>query len=215
MTTDPSGNTGMTPPTEPLPQGQPPTWGPAEPQPQGVPYQDMNQYGFPPPQPPKQNRRSGLIALAVLLGIVVVAAGGYYLFRDRLAGSAAELAVGDCIDEPAGTTDIKEVQHQPCSDPHDGEVFAIVMHTAAPGAAYPDQSEFRDLAGDECVPLLSAYTGMDLVTFVAAGLDFSAFYPTSEAWNNGDRSVTCYVVKADSSKLTGSVHNLGSSPLPT
>lgn len=205
------------PPPPPPPGGPPPSWTPEPPpQYQGQPqYPDPSQYSYPPPPPPTKKRGGGLIAVVVLIGLIVAIAGGLYLFRDRLTGSAADLAVGDCIDEPAGTTDIKEVQHQPCTDPHDGEVFAIVMHTAAPGAAYPDQSEFRDLAGDECVPLLSTYTGMDLVTFVAAGLDFSAFYPATEAWTNGDRSVTCYVVKTDSSKLTGSLHNLGSSPLPT
>jgi hypothetical protein len=150
---------------------------------------------------------SSLLGFGVLLLIIVVIGGGFWLFRDRLTSSADDLRVGDCIDEPAGTTDIKEVQHQPCSDAHDGEVFAVVTHTAAMGTAYPPESEFRDLANDECLPALQTYTGMDLMTFVNAGYDFSAFYPSPEGWNDGSRDVTCYLVKATppGGKITGSL----------
>jgi len=163
------------------------------------------QPSFPPPEPPKSRRGSSLIGVGVLVLIIAVIGGGIYLFRDRLTSSANELRVGDCIDEPAGLTDIKEVQHQPCSDPHDGEVFAVVTHTAATGAPYPPESEFRDLANDECLPALQTYAGMDLPTLVTQGYDYSAFYPSPEGWDGGQRDVTCYVVNVDGSKMTGSV----------
>jgi len=165
------------------------------------------QPSYPPPAAPRSRRGSSLIGFGVLLLIIVVIGGGIYLFRDRLTSSADELRVGDCIDEPAGTADIKEVQHQPCSDPHDGEVFAVVTHTAPMGTAYPAESEFRDLANDECLPALQTYTGMDLATVVTQGYDFSAFYPSPEGWDGGSRDVTCYIVKADppGGKITGSL----------
>src|SRR4051812_43368299 len=99
------------------------------------------------------------------------------------------LNVGDCIDEPAGTSDITDVQHQPCNEPHDGEVFAVINHTAASGTPYPPSTEFQDLVSEECLPALEAYTARTYAEVYAAGLDVSFLYPSSESWSDGDREV--------------------------
>ena len=62
--------------------------------------------------------------------------------------------------------------------------------------------------------MLETYTGMDVVALVSAGYDFSAFYPNREGWNGGTRNVTCYVIRADGSKMTGSVHVGAATPAP-
>jgi hypothetical protein len=179
--------------------------GPMQPMPEQGPTQPWNQ-PIPPAAPPKKTQ---WLRIAILVAIVALIGGGLYVFRDRLSTSVADVGVGDCIDEPSTTDAISELQRQPCNEPHDGEIFAAVRHTAASGAPYPPSTEFDDLVSDECVPQLQAYTGRNINEVVAAGLDFSYLYPTSTSWSNGDRGVTCYITKADNSKLIGSIRTSG------
>ena len=147
-------------------------------------------------------RRFPVIVLMVAVGV------GGYVFRDHLTGYVGDLRVSDCFDEPeafaAGTTDeVEDVQHRPCSDPHDGEVFAVVNHHAGSSSAYPTEDAFGDFVGNNCVPAFEAYTGR--LYREATEFDIGWFYPGPEGWDDGDRVVTCYVYRVDGSPLQGSV----------
>lgn len=196
------------------------------PPPPGPPAGPYQQYpggspgGFPPPgpegytptpgqpgyaAPPKRRSRTGIVALLVLLGLVIVIVGGLYVFRDRISGDVNSLVIGDCIDEPSSATSITDVQHQPCTDPHDGEVFALITYPGDSSAPYPGASAFDDAVTQQCLPAVATYTGRSLTEVDAAGLSYAYFYPTTNSWSNGDRGVTCYIAKADGSKLVGSL----------
>jgi hypothetical protein len=179
---------------------------------------DPAQYGGPgqpsfPSQAQPSTRRKWL-GYAILIVIIVVVVGGFVLFRDRMSSNVSDLGVSDCFQEPTETTDVKDVQLTPCNEPHDGEVFALVNHTAAAGTTYPVSSEFRDLVSDECLPALETYTARTYEEVYAAGLDVSYFYPSSSSWSDGDREVTCFIVKVDESQMTGSVRAGGATPAP-
>ena len=176
-------------------------------------YGGPTQPAYPPPAPPP-DKRSQWLRIGVIVLIAVVVGGGFWIFRDRLSGSAGDLSVGDCIDEPAGNSEITDVQHQPCNEPHDGEVFAVIFHTAASGAPYPPTTEFQDLVSDECLPALETYTARTYAEVYAAGLDVSFLYPSSSSWSDNDREVSCFIVKTDGSKMTGSVRAGGTTPSP-
>ena len=90
----------------------------------------------------------------------------------------------------------------------------MITHTAASGAAYPPSTEFQDLVSDECLPALEAYTGRSYPEVYAAGLDVSFLYPSSASWTDNDREVTCFLVKVDGSKMTGSVRVGAATPAP-
>jgi hypothetical protein len=167
-----------------------------------------------PQQPPKSNRGQYL-RLGILAVLAVVIIGGFIFFRDRLSNDVTSLQPGECFDQPTETT-VTDVQRQPCNEPHDAEVFVNVSHTAAAGAPYPGSSEFADLAQDECIPVYETYTGMSIAQIFDAGFDYSYFYPTSEGWtDSNDRSVTCFAVRANNSKMTGTVRNVGTGASPS
>ncbi|HUR16818.1 MAG TPA: septum formation family protein [Candidatus Limnocylindrales bacterium] len=169
---------------------------------------------YPPPAPPKK----GINWIAIIAAIVIIGAiaGGFWLFRDRLSGSATDLTVGDCFDEPDLTTNITDVQHQPCADPHDGEVFAVLEYTPDGGSTtYPLIDTFRDYVSDQCVPALESYTGRTGDDIFAAGFSFAYLYPSSESWSDGDREITCYITKEDAAKFSGTLRGAGSSPSAT
>jgi hypothetical protein len=137
------------------------------------------------------------------IGIIVVIALGAYIFRDRLSGGAADLAVGDCFDVPTTNIDIKDVQHHPCTESHTGEVFVLVKHPAAKGAAPLSEAQLIDFLTSACAPAWTTYVGKE--TAAAGTLDFGAFYPVDKAWADGDRGVTCYTYRLDKKPMTSSV----------
>src|SRR3954454_3954770 len=173
-------------------------------------------YAAPPAPPVKTSgRRTGIVILVTLAVIVLLIVGGLALFRDRISGDVNSLQVGDCIDDPGSTTEITDIQHQPCTEPHDGEVFALVTHPAANGAAYPGKDAFRDLVVQQCLPQVQVYTGRTLDEIDAAGLTYAWFYPTTDSWTNAnDRGITCYIARSDETKMTGSVKSGGSTASP-
>lgn len=207
MTETPDPN--ALPGSNPTPAGPPPAPGAMGYQP---PLAQPGPMGYTPPPPPKKGNKLGLIILGVI-GLVVVGGVIYVaLNRDSLTGDVNALQVGDCIDEPEADDEIDDVQHVPCTRPHDAEVFAVLTHPAAEGEAYPIISGFDDYIGDNCLPLWETYTGRTWATEVE--LDIGYFHPTLSAWADGGRNITCYTIKDPAGKLYGSVKNIGASALP-
>jgi hypothetical protein len=133
-------------------------------------------------------------------------------------GAASDLAVGDCFDEPDVTMNITDVRHQSCSDPHDGEVFAVLDYRLEGGStSYPILDTFREFVSDNCVPALESYTGRTTDEIGAAGFSFAYLYPSLESWSEGDREVTCYISKEDETKFAGTLRRAddGSTPSAT
>jgi Septum formation len=143
-------------------------------------------------------RRFGIVLLIGAIGI------GGFVFRDHLSSAAADLQVGDCFDQPAGDVDvITDVQHRPCGDPHDSEVIVVKDLPAAADAAYPSDSVFENFYLDECIPEFDTYTGLDYDNEL--DLYVGNYWPTAEAWNDGDHEIACFIYRDDGTKLTGSL----------
>jgi hypothetical protein len=191
---------------------QQPGYPPAGPQPT-YPPQGPPSYTPPPGTPgygaaPRRSRRSGLVALGVLVVLVILVVGGLALFRDKISGNVTELQVGDCFDEPVGATTVSDVQHHPCTEAHDGEVFLLVNDNSP---SYPGADHFRAIANSQCTDSASAYIGTDYNA--RDDLSGGFFYPTTDSWSSGDRAVTCYLDRTDKQKLTISLKNIGTSPV--
>jgi hypothetical protein len=137
------------------------------------------------------------------IAIVLVVAIGGYVFRDRLSGNAGDLKVGDCFDVPAAQENIRDVQHHPCEESHTGEVMSLATHPAPKGAPPPSQAELITFLATQCGASFVQYTGFD--ANAQQVLDYGAFYPADTDWNDGDRSVTCYIYRLDEGPMTGSV----------
>jgi putative regulator of septum formation len=139
--------------------------------------------------------------LAIRILIVAVIAVGGFIFRDRLTGGAGDLKAGDCFDDKAGT-EIKDVQHHPCSEAHTAEVVLVTKHGAAKGAALPSDAELDAWAAATCVPRIVSYVG--------AGADFDTlnygiFYPRADDWSKGERQMICYVIRIDAAPMSKSL----------
>jgi hypothetical protein len=136
-------------------------------------------------------RRRPVVALLVLLGIVVLIVGGLAVFRDRLSNPAANLQAGDCFDVPSGIT-VSEVQHHPCSEPHDGEVLLVADYPGASGAAYPAAADLQSWVETTCGPAFTTYVGKPIDEATDISLTF--IWPAEDGWSKtNDRQVICYL----------------------
>jgi Septum formation len=141
--------------------------------------------------------------LVIRVGIIAAIGIGVLVLRPYVTGNAGGLAVGDCFDEPATATQtVEDVQHHPCTDLHDGEVFYVGNYEPSTGT-YPSDAEFLNFVRDRCTGAFNTYTGLDYTS--TQDLDFSAFTPTAEGWGKGNRKVTCYAVKVDNSQFNASI----------
>ncbi len=139
--------------------------------------------------------------------VIIVAAIGAFVFRDQLTGSAGDLKVGDCFEVPSGDV-ITDVQHRPCTDPHDGEVFVVGEYTSTDDT-YPSQDSFDAWAGTECIDTAFAtYVGD---TFEARqDLDVGYFFPQQDGWKDGDRGMICYLTPISGGTVNASYRAAGS-----
>jgi hypothetical protein len=140
----------------------------------------------------------------IRIAIIAAIAGGAYLFRDRLSSNAGDLKVGDCFDQPTTATGtIKDVQHHPCTESHNSEVFFVGNHPAASGTPALTRDQILAFGASTCLPAYNAYTG---TTLDAQGpIDFGVFYPLEAGWAKGERSMTCYLYRVDNAMTTTSL----------
>jgi len=125
--------------------------------------------------------------------------------RDRLTGAVDSLQVGDCFDVPAGET-VEDVQHRPCTEPHDGEVFVVRDYAGSDG--YPTIAQFDAWAEQECIGTdFLAYVGQQYETRQDVGVGY--LYPLEEGWGRGDREMTCYLSPTNGGKVSASYRKPG------
>jgi hypothetical protein len=140
--------------------------------------------------------------LAVRLIVIGALVGGGILFRDRLTSGATDLKVGDCFDDTTSTTDVKEVQHHPCTENHTAEVVLTADYPAPKGAPYPGRSGMSTYSDQTCTTAVISYVGMagDLDT-----LSYGIYFPKEADWNSGDRWIICYVSTANGTPVSQSM----------
>lgn len=143
-------------------------------------------------------------SIALRLGVVGAIVIGAIILRPFLGGSAGNLQVGDCFDEPAGTQDtVDDVQPRPCTDPHGAEVV-FVGDYAPDSEAYPTEEQFLAFLETACTSAFNAHTGLDFATDPT--YDWSAYTPTAEGWaDDGDRKVICFAIRLDGAHMTSSI----------
>jgi hypothetical protein len=201
-----------TPPGNPPPYGQPPSpygqqppYGgqpsnpyPAPPPPGAYPPPPPGAYPPPPPQPysqqppgyfppPKSNsKKIVFIVLGVFATLIVLVVGVVVLYLAFGQGTvtATDVKMGDCLSEIPGDTQVRTVKTIECSEPHAGEVFAVIQ---MPGGDFPGQSAI-DTYADKCSPELASYAPSAMTD---DSVQLYVLYPTAETWEQGDRAVTC------------------------
>lgn len=114
--------------------------------------------------------------------------------------TATELRVGDCFDLKDPTAEeFEDVTARPCTQEHEFELFYA---GSMPEGAYPADPVFEGFMTDNCLPAFLAYVGKE---YEQSELDVSWLTPTTEAWNQGDRTTQCAVYHPRIHRLTESL----------
>ncbi|MGY3203840.1 DUF4190 domain-containing protein [Streptomyces sp. TE5632] len=124
-------------------------------------------------------------------------------FKEGARGNTIlALEEGDCFDSPDGLVGWAiEADQVPCSQEHDGEVFALVT---LPDGAFPGDDSLVDTADDRCYALQDGYA-MDAWA-LPSDVDVYHITPSRESWDYGDRVITCVFGNRDAdATLTGSL----------
>jgi hypothetical protein len=187
----PNATSGDASPAPPSPW----TPSPAAPEP-GAPQTD--------PRPGGLLRRlvNPIVGRILLVGVIVV---GGVLVRDFVSGNADDLRTGDCIDAPAMGQEVEDVQHHPCDQSHTAEVFAAFEYAAASGAAYPTDTTMDNVVLSRCYSEFATYTGGSFES--REDLDMAYMSPTVQGWGQGDRTMTCILLRVDGAAMTSSMRN--------
>jgi hypothetical protein len=105
------------------------------------------------------------------------------------AVNVGDLKVGDCLADSltGGGEAIFTVETVPCSQPHSGEIYAVVI----PRGDYPGDEAMAVQADELCNAEFESFVGLPYEESV---LYFTYLHPSDEeSWNAGDREVVCTV----------------------
>ncbi len=167
------------------PDSEPPAPEPHTAQPEAV-QQPFETPAFPVgPAPAAPKRITKYIVAAVIGGVVLLGVLGFAIYK-YLDDSVANLAVGDCINEPESLDEVSTVPTVGCDNEHDYEVFLVGDLT---GDDYPGASEVDDQVAQQCLTEFEGRYG----TYDAENpYDFSALVPLEESWSQ-DKGYICLV----------------------
>lgn len=119
-----------------------------------------------------------------------------------------EVAVGDCVTPLGGDLLVSSVEVVECDEPHQAEVYAqfdlvdgeLPDDPTTPG--YPGGAELTWYAQDECQDRFADAVGE---SYWDSPYDLKVITPSFSTWDLGDRAITCLVVGADGTELSGPV----------
>ena len=112
-----------------------------------------------------------------------------------------DLRVGDCGDWPEGEV-VLSIDVHPCSEPHDFELYAVVIHPDGPGDPYQGQRSLEAWSEQACYEQFEPYVGVAFED--APTLTFEFLYPLEASWEDGDRDVQCALRHIAGQQLIGS-----------
>lgn len=150
---------------------------------------------------------AGIVLSGVWVTILVIAlaVGGFEeadrdpsgKVTDPGSVNTTDLQVGDCTNGLKEDTTVVDIPAVPCSQPHEGEVYAVVQ---LEGDEFPGDDVLQERAQRRCINELRAYSPKTLKN-PAYGIFW--FQPTDFTWARGDRDLACLV--STDTKRAGSI----------
>lgn len=168
-----------------------------------------------------RTRGRGMAIAGIVLGILWMIGGAVWVFvnADALQPSAADrdeasgeitagsdadvfsLQVGDCLDMSAvaAAESVDSMPTVPCDEEHDAELFHEIT---LEGESFP--TDVTDQADQGCTAAFADFIGLD---YMESALELSYLHPTSDSWDQGDRTIQCIVISSE--LVTGTMQSAG------
>jgi hypothetical protein len=114
----------------------------------------------------------------------------------------AAFDLGGCFDAPE-SGNVYDIEFVDCTQSHEFEVYAV---DAFAEGAFPGEEAVASTAVEFCESAFEAYVGTD---YYDSALDYDAYLPDGDSWDQGDRELACYAYSFDGEPLTSSVKGSG------
>jgi hypothetical protein len=108
-----------------------------------------------------------------------------------------DLRAGDCLSSTVSDGRVRRVDVVPCSATHRAQVYTVFD---LPSGPFPGETEVGNLGEDGCFERLTDEEA-ERIADASDELSVSLFYPPSQSWNVGDRTVRCLLANRDGSAL--------------
>ena len=135
--------------------------------------------------------------------------------RDRFEGTVTDpfdLLVGTCFNQYT-YRDRNDLLAQlttaiGCTRPHNGQVYAIVIHDAPPGAPYPGEEAVNRWGQDHCLERFEPFVGRE---YVRSELEIGMITPSRTDWEGEDnrRRISCFVHSYRGLLIVGTMEDIG------
>lgn len=154
---------------------------------------------------PRRVRGAATVA-GLVLAVTPLTAGCSFFGDDDGGTSVMDVAVGQCFLAPeevaAQIDDLDEVD---CGEPHDREAYATPTYDVGDSSkdsdAFPGDETLAKFAQGACAEEFGPYVGVD---YLDSELFFTYLTPSARSWQDGDRTVLCFVV-GTGQPLVGSI----------
>jgi hypothetical protein len=142
--------------------------------------------------------------VGVLAGLLTLAVTSILLWQRGDLGRrqvvvAEQVEPGNCVNVSGDNNRSFDVT--PCTNPHNGEIVAVIPHPDAEGP-YPGEQVTAVWFDDSCRAAIDAYVGDDVMTTT---LSAGSVIPDEDDWNDGVQSAVCYVISDTGNDLEESV----------
>ena len=97
-------------------------------------------------------------------------------------------------------TSFQTVEKLACTESHNAEVIFVGEYT---GTTYPIALSLDAYLNDNCVTAFETYVGRAIDS--APELSIGYVHPSRDGWDNGDKTITCYLSQPDQSPMTESL----------
>jgi hypothetical protein len=141
------------------------------------------------------------IKVASMLGVTALSVALYFGVAFAIA-PIPTLDTGSCVNgiRPSADMTVTASATVDCATPHDNEVVGTVRYDGQGG--YPGGAALETFAEAGCIAAFNTYVGGD---FQSSTLQMLPLVPDELSWADGFRDISCVVLAADGTKLTGSV----------
>ena len=135
--------------------------------------------------------------------------------RDRFEGTVTDpydLLVGTCFNQYT-YLDRNDLPAQlttaiGCTRPHNGQVYAIAIYDAPPGAPYPGEAAVNRWGQDQCYERFMPFVGL---AYELSQLDIGMITPSRTDWEgeDGRRRISCFVHSYRGLLIVGTMEDIG------
>jgi len=150
-------------------------------------------------------RAGWILGVVGLLGFALIVVGAIAGWYDE-EQNVNDLEVGDCVELDIDSEEVSTLPVVDCDEPHHAEVF-LTAELFEDEDEFPRGESMVQRIDDTCAG--DAFEQFVGTPYQESSLELYYAAPSRESWDQGDRTVVCFVIRPDGGTLERSVQGSG------